>query len=244
MESAFGRPARPATTATGTNTGTKANKIASVNKKLAKLYNYIENIPEPTDNDDPATTSTEYYKKDILLLARDLKLADLATGDAVDELQDKQHEFIKSIAKATTQGALEKALQAGIPKLIEEAKTLAGVTLTYTEAKEQPTTKTETKSTPKPSTPKPSAPKVVDDPKTKAVEVSALKLYSAYAAIMALEPGVVEDIADFAGIAKEYWDALAKMFAKVPELAKLARVVKRKVPIQTAPLKTTCKQYR
>lgn len=222
MESAFGRPARTTTTATGTNTGTKANKIASVNKKLAKLYNYIENIPEPTDNDDPATTSTEYYKKDILLLARDLKLADLATGDAVDALQDKQHEFIKSIAKATTQGALEKALQAGIPKLIEEAKTLAGVTLTYTETKEQPT-KAETKSTPKPSAPKPSAPKVVDDPKTKAVEVSALKLYSAYAAIMALEPGVVEDIADFAGLAKEYWDALAKMFAKVPELAKLAK---------------------
>lgn len=221
MESAFGRPARPKTSTTGTNTGTKSNKIASVNKKLAKLYNYIENIPEPTDDDDPATTSTEYYRKDILLLARDLKIAELATGAAVDELQDKQHEFVKAIAKATTQGALEKAIQAGIPKLIEDVKTLAGVSLSYTEPKEQ--APVETKTTSKPSTPKPSSTKVTDDPKTKAVEVSALKLYSAYAAIMALEPGVVDDIADFAGLAKEYWDALAKMFAKVPELAKLAK---------------------
>lgn len=221
MESAFGRPARPKTSTPGTNTGTKANKIASVNKKLAKLYNYIENIPEPTDDDDPATTSTEYYKKDILLLARDLKIAELATGAAVDELQDKQHEFVKAIAEATTQGALEKAIQAGIPKLIEDVKTLAGVSLSYTEPKEQ--APVENKTTSKPSTPKPSSTKVTDDPKTKAVEVSALKLYSAYAAIMALEPGVVDDIADFAGLAKEYWDALAKMFAKVPELAKLAK---------------------
>ena len=236
MESAFGRPTVVPSSSSlpSSRAKSKDSKIAHVAEKMGALYKYVSNEMETEDgNEDDRPFS--YHQGQVLLLLRDLNLAELASGSKAEQLQEHQHKLIKEVQSINSEsptrlGKLERTLHTGLASLHTAVEKIASIDIPYiaytgpkNSATQLPPAKEATKSTPKPSTPKPSAPKVVDDPKTKAVEVSALKLYSAYAAIMALEPGVVEDIADFAGLAKEYWDALAKMFAKVPELAKLAK---------------------
>lgn len=236
MESAFGRPAVVPSSSSlpSSRAKSKDSKIAHVAEKMGALYKYVSNEMETEDgNEDDRPFS--YHRGQVLLLLRDLNLAELASGSKAEQLQEHQHKLIKEVQSINSEsptrlGKLERTLHTGLVSLHTAVEKIASIDIPYiaytgpkNSSTQLPPAKESTKSTPKPSAPKPSAPKVVDDPKTKAVEVSALKLYSSYAAIMALEPGVVEDIADFAGLAKEYWDALAKMFAKVPELAKLAK---------------------
>ena len=236
MESAFGRPTVVPSSSSlpSSRAKSKDSKIYHVAEKMGALYKYVSNEMETEDgNEDDRPFS--YHRGQVLLLLRDLNLAELASGSKAEQLQEHQHKLIKEVQSINSEsptrlGKLERTLHNGLASLHTAVEKIASIDIPYiaytgpkNSATQLPPAKEATKSTPKPSAPKPSAPKVVDDPKTKAVEVSALKLYSAYAAIMALEPGVVEDIADFAGLAKEYWDALAKMFAKVPELAKLAK---------------------